>query len=239
MSAKVRIDARFNGPPNCGNGGYAAGCIAIAAGATVAVRLHQAVPLECELAVEPVGADEWNVRRDEELIASAQRTRVVLDVPDAVSYIEARGVSTHYVGFHKHAYGTCFVCGPQRQPGDGLRIFAGSVPGTNTVAAPWLPDESLDDGAGKVRPEFIWAALDCPGYFARAHDATPTGPRLRSALLGQFAVHIDRPVHIDEPCVIIGWPIRMEGRKHYIGTALFDEDGERCAVGAATWITVK
>lgn len=238
MSANVRIDARFNGPPDCANGGYAAGRFAIAADATVAVRLHRPVPLECDLTVLLVGDDRWEVRRDAEVIASVRRTQIDLEVPAAVSYIEARGVSTHYVGFHKHAYATCFVCGPKRQPGDGLRIFAGSVPGTNTVAAPWLPDESLHDGAGKVRPEFIWAALDCPGYFARVNglDGTPYTPR--AALLGEFAVHIDRPVHIDEPCVIVGWPLRVDGRKHYVGTALFDEEGERCAVGAATWITV-
>lgn len=236
MSAKVSIDARFNGPPNCANGGYAAGCFAIATGVTVAVRLHRPVPLGSALSVNAAGAECWEVRDAADLIATATRTRVDLDVPNPVSYIEARGVSTHYVGFHKHAYASCFVCGPQREAGDGLRIFAGSVPGTNLVAAPWLPDQSLDDGAGKVRPEFIWAALDCPGYFARfGHFARAD---TRAALLGELAVHIDRSVHIDEPCVITGWPIRIEGRKHYVGTALFDEDGERCAVGAATWIMV-
>jgi hypothetical protein len=236
MSAKVRIGARFNGPPDSGNGGYAAGCFAIAAGATVNVRLYQPVPLERDLLVATVGEGQWEFRDQSQRIASAVRTEVELDVPEPVSYIEARGVSTHYVGFHRHLYPTCFVCGPQRQPGDGLRIFAGAVPGTKLVAAPWLPDRSLDDGMGKVRPEFIWAALDCPGYFARATDEPPNQ---RLALLGELAVHIDRTVHVDEPCVIIGWPIRQDGRKHYVGTALFDEDGERCAVGAATWITVE
>lgn len=230
MTVAIRIEARYNGPPDSANGGYAAGLIAVATGATVNVRLHLPVPLERQLMVEQAADDQWDVRHEGEKIATATQTRVSLDVPQPVSYIEARGVSTHYVGFAQHAYSTCFVCGPKRQPPEGLNIFAGSVPGTSIVAAPWLPRESLADGSGKVGPEFIWAALDCPGYFARRE--------LRPALLGEIAVHIDRCVHIDEPCVVIGWPIRVEGRKHYVGTALFDEDGERCAVGATTWIAL-
>jgi hypothetical protein len=47
---------------------------------------------------------------------------------------------------------------------------------------------------------------------------------------------VDRLVHIDEPCVVIGWRILLEGRKCHAGTALYDEDCERCAVGVATWV---
>ena len=121
------------------------------------------------------------------------------------------------------------VDGPERHRGDGLRIFAAAVPGRDIVAAPWLPDASLGDANGKVKPEFIWAALDCPGAFA----AIPYG---RPALLGEFAVHVSRLVHVDEPCVVTGWKISVDGRKYRAGTALFDEDGELCAFGHATWI---
>lgn len=230
VPASIRIHPRFNGPPDSGNGGYAAGLIARAIDEPVNVRLQQPVPLDRDLAVSAAPEGRWEVRHGTDVIATARQTELSLVVPNPVPYIEARGVSTHYVGFSQHAYPTCFVCGPARPQPDGLHIFPGSVPGTNTVAAPWLPDDSLGDGAGKVRPEFIWSALDCPGYFA----SLGTGP----ALLGELAVHIDRSVHVDEPCVIIGWPIRIDGRKHYVGTALFDEEGERCAVGVATWIAL-
>jgi hypothetical protein len=226
----IRIEARFNGPPDSGNGGYAAGLVAGATGETVDVRLLQPVPLGRDLSVVASADDRWEVREGAELIATAKATTVAADVPDAVPYIEALGVSMHFVGFTQHAFPNCFVCGPARRQDDGLRIFPGAVPGTGVVAAPWLPERSLGDGSGKVRPEFIWAALDCPGYFASASPQT--------ALLGEFAVHIDRPVHIDEPCVIIGWRIGIDRRKHRVGTALFDEDGERCALGVATWITL-
>lgn len=231
MSSTIRIEPRFNGPPDSGNGGYAAGLVAGATGETVKVRLVQPVPMQCDLIVAPTADDRWELRSDSALIATASATTVSVNVPPPVPYIEALGVSKHFAGFAQHPFPHCFVCGPARRHDDGLRIFPGSVPGTGVVAAPWLPEQSLDDGSGKVRPEFMWAALDCPGYFASASPG--------AAVLGELAVHIDRPVHINEPCVIIGWRMRIDGRKHHVGTALFDEDGERCALGVATWIGLR
>jgi hypothetical protein len=123
------------------------------------------------------------------------------------------------------------VCGTERARGDGLRIFAGRYGDDERVAAPWVPDAELSDGAGKVRPEFMSAVLDCPGAFAR--------PGVVPMLLGEFAAHIDRCVHVDEPCVVIGWQISLRGRKFEAGTALFDEDLELCARARATWIELK
>jgi hypothetical protein len=230
MSATtIYVDARFNGPPHSGNGGYAAGLIAGAAGANVSVRLLQAVPLNRPLSVAERSSERWEVRDGEHLIATAARTSTQTDVPLPPSYLEALEASKHYAGFSQHIFASCFVCGTARQRDDGLRIFPGFVPGTGVVAAPWMPGATLDDGTGKVRPEFIWAALDCPGYFASFNTGT-------LALLGELSVHIDRLVHLEEPCVVIGWRILLEGRKCRAGTALFDEDGERCALGVATWV---
>jgi hypothetical protein len=223
------IDSRFNGPPHSGNGGYTAGLIAAATGANVAVRLLQVVPLDRPLTLGSRGPERWEVRDGARLVATAACTSVQADVPAAPTYLAALEASKHYVGFNQQLFSSCFVCGTTRQRDDGLRIFPGFVPGTGVVAAPWLPSSTLDDGTGKVRPEFIWAALDCPGYFASFDIGT-------MALLGELSVHIDRLVHVDEPCVVIGWRILMEGRKCRAGTALFDEDGERCAVGVATWV---
>ena len=55
-------------------------------------------------------------------------------------------------------------------------------------------------------------------------------------LLGEFIAHVDRCVHVDEPCVVLGWQLAANGRKHEVGTALFDEEGELCARARATWI---
>ena len=230
MNTTLRVASRFNGPPDSGNGGYAAGLIAAAIGETVRVRLMRPIPLDCDLVVTDAN-DTWEVRGANDVVAVATTTVVEAAVPEPVPYVEALGVSMHFAGFTTHAYPTCFVCGPAREQDDGLRIFPGRVPGSMVVAAPWIPGHTLDDGDGKVRPEFVWAALDCPGYFASVSPAV--------ALLGELAVHVDRRVHVDEPCVIMGWAIETKGRKHRVGTALLDEDGERCALAVATWIEVQ
>jgi hypothetical protein len=206
--------------------------IAAATGANVRVRLFRPPPLDTEFSLSQRTADEWRVTHGKETLATAVRTNIHVHVPHAPSYVEAMDASIHFPGFKSDVFADCFVCGHKRHRPDGLRIFAGSVPGGFTYAAPWLPTADLADGAGKIRPEFMWSVLDCPGYYASFTD-------LRPALLGEFTVHIDRLVHADEACVIIGWPILVEGRKHKVGTALFDEDGERCALGVATWVETK
>ncbi|HYX74135.1 MAG TPA: hypothetical protein VE819_05565, partial [Steroidobacteraceae bacterium] len=90
-------------------------------------------------------------------------------------------------------------------------------------------DASLDAGDGKVRAEFMSAALDCPGYYAVAPDD-------RMMLLAEFTAHVDRRVHIGESCTLIGWRLGSDGRKHEAGTALFDGKGELCGRARAMWI---
>jgi hypothetical protein len=46
-------------------------------------------------------------------------------------------------------------------------------------------------------------------------------------------------VHVNEACVVIGWAVGHAGRKHYSGTAVFDDDGELCGRAAATWIELR
>ena len=226
----IRVAARFNGPPDTGNGGYTAGLIASAIGEPVRVRLMRQIPLEKTL--EIVSTEKgWEVRDATSVIAAAAPHTIDVNAPGAPSRVEALGASQHYTGFGEHSFPLCFVCGPQRGSGDGLRIFAGSVPGMNLLAAPWRPHVSLADADGRLRPEFLWAALDCPGYFATCSPAV--------ALLGEMSVRIDHVPQIDEPCVIAAWAIDSDGRKHRAGTALFDEAGRSCAVGVATWIELK
>lgn len=232
MSASILVHHRFNGPPHSAHGGYICGLIAAATGANVRVRLYKPPPLDTEFAMIERPPDEWRVTDGKDTIAAATRTEIRVHVPRAPEYMQAMDASLHFPGFKSDVFSDCFVCGHHRQRPDGLRIFPGNVPGGFIYAAPWVPTHDLADASGKVKPEFIWSVLDCPGYYASFTD-------LRPALLGEFTVHIDRLVHADEACVIIGWPILVEGRKHKVGTALFDEDGERCALGVATWVETK
>jgi len=172
----------------------------------------------------------------DELVASGRCAKLELDIPEPPRFTGAQAASDRYRGFVSHFYPSCFVCGPEREYGDGLRIFAGPVePGTGPdgmVAAAWIPDTTLTNSSGLVAPEFIWAALDCPGAYAFPE------PENAALLLGELAVSIEGSVSADEKCVLIGWEISRQGRKHYTGTALFGESGSCCAVGYATWFEV-
>lgn len=227
----LTIAKRFCGPAQSSNGGYFSGLVAALSPQTLTVRLMKPPPLDTPL--EAVEQEDGGiaVRNGEVLIAQARVSSLALDPPpEPPSYVEALDASLKYAGFTEHPFPTCFVCGTQRSRGDGMRVFAGPVAGREIVAAPWVPDRSLDGGGGKVRPEFMWAAMDCPGCYAANKSGRGTW------LLGEFTAHVDRLVHIDEPCRVIGWHISSQGRKHEAGTALFDEDGELCGRAKAVWI---
>lgn len=228
----ITIGARFCGPPDSGNGGYVAGMLAGQSLAPVRVRIRKPPPLNAPLIVHQLEDGRLELKRDGELIAEAEPHHLELQPPSAPSYVDALNASRSYSGFKQHPYPTCFVCGPNRTRGDGLRIFPGAWGNDGLVAAPWMPDESLCGADGKVCSEFMWAALDCPGYFAASDDG-------RHMLLGQIAAQVDRRAHAAESCVVVGWKIGREGRKHIVGTALYDDDGEPCARALATWIEVR
>jgi hypothetical protein len=216
----LTIDGRFNGPKGSANGGYTCGLIAGRLGETAEVTLRRPPPLDRPLSVAREG-ERLLVRDGDSLVAEAAPARLELDVPDPPTYEEARRASGGYPGFEEHAFPTCFVCGPEREPGDGLRIFAGPL-GNGRVASPWTPAE--------VAPEIVWAALDCPGAIAVGF------PDRGETLLGRFSVEIAELPRVGERCVVTGWPLGEEGRKLFAGTALHGEDGRPLATARATWI---
>jgi hypothetical protein len=224
------IARRFRGPPTSGNGGYTCGMLAAAAPGPVEVRLVKPPPLDRRLEiVDDPATGGLKLMDGAELVATATPKAFELEVPRPPSYAEALAAVSNYEGFQVHAYSDCFVCGPVRPRGDGMRIFASPIAGKDLVAAAWLPDRSLVGADGKVRPEFMWAALDCPGFFA-------SGAAAKGVLLGTYAARVDRCVHLDAPCVVIGWALKHDGRKHVTGTAIFDNFGELCGRAHATWI---
>lgn len=227
--ATLRVDTRFCGPPGTANGGYFAGLLSSHAAQVVRVRLRAPIPLDTDLQLTTLSEGGLELRQGEALVATATPEALQIDVPRAPDYLDALQASKHFIAFQDHPYPGCFVCGTGRARGDGLRIFAGATAGRDMVAAPWVPDDSLPHDSGKVAAEFMWAAMDCPGYFAARSDGVPM-------LLGEFTAHVDRRVHVDEPCVVIGWRIAVDGRKYTVGTALFDEDGELCGRARAVWI---
>lgn len=232
LAPPLVIAGRFCGPESSANGGYFAGCVAARAGRIVTVRLLRPPPLETPLETVELPDGTIAVTGGTGRFGEAKPAVLALDAPTAPTYLEAVEASRHYAGLTHHRFPTCFVCGTRRARGDGMRIFAGPVAGRRLVAAPWVPDASLDQGDGKVRPEFMSAALDCPGFYAVSPDD-------RMMLLGEFTVHVNRLVHIGEPCTVIGWALEADGRKRAAGTAIFAEDGEVCGLARALWIEPK
>jgi len=223
------VDPRFRGPQASGNGGYTCGLVAAFVGAAAEVTLRLPPPLARPLRVDAEDG-RVDVYDGDALVAEARRVQLELETPGPVGFAAAAEAAAHYPGFERHAFPTCFVCGPERLPGDGLRIFASPLPGAELVAAPWVPAPDLASADGAVRPEFVWSALDCPGAFAVGFSERG------EIVLGRLAVQVERLPRTGERCVVVGWRLGEEGRKLYAGTALFSDQGERYAVGRATWI---
>ncbi|GAA2682067.1 hypothetical protein [Actinoplanes palleronii] len=214
----MRIPARFNGPPGSGNGGWSAGVFAAAApGSGIRqVTLRLPPPLEADLEV-----------RDDLVYAGSSLIAELADVPDAGPGVDPVGWDTavtaarDYPGFTAHPFPTCFVCGPERAEGDGLRIFPGPLPDGRT-AAPWtVPDE--------VSAPLLWAALDCPGGWTAI---TPG----QAYVLGRIAVALATLPEPGAHCVITGAVVELTGRKALVDSAVHGPDGQRLAVARATWI---
>lgn len=229
MNEELIIQPRFNGPPDSGNGGYVCGAVANFVGSTAEITLRQPPPLNRHLQIMRQN-EGVQLLDGEALIASGRPAELALDVPHLPTLAEAETAVSNYAGFHDHIFPRCFVCGPERAEGDGLRIFAGEVNGRHLVAAPWQTDETVADDRGIVRPEFIWSALDCPGAFAVMLD----GPAM--IVLGRMTAAISHLPQAGERCVVVGWPLGSDGRKHFAGTAVFNEAGDLCGKGQAVWI---
>lgn len=228
---ELTLDPRYCGPRRSGNGGYVCGRIARHLQCTPRVRLSAPPPLQQAMRLEVSSDQHAELFADDQLIASAQPTTLELQVPKPCSLAEARDAAQRFTGHQQHSFPHCFVCGPKRPEGDGLRIFPGAVSGRELVAAPWTPSQDLADSNGLINAPFIWAALDCPSGFA----VWPEDPK-QTLVLGEFSVQIQQRPAAGETCRIIGWPIAESGRKRRAGSALFDAQDQLLAWAEATWI---
>jgi hypothetical protein len=218
MPEQVTIPARFNGPRQSANGGYAAGVIAGLLGGPAEASLRRPVPLDRALTV---ARDDGAVRLldGDEVIADGRATPdFALDVPEGIGVEQARQAGRGYRAPADGEFSTCFVCGRARH--DALGVFAGPVPGRDLVASAWTPGEHLAAADGTVAAEIVWAVLDCPTYFALYSDDLPM------SFLARMTGRIDGPVCAGEDHIVIAWPIAFDGRKHYAGSAVLTAAGE-------------
>ena len=169
------------------------------------------------------------------------------------------------------SFGHCFVCGHKRHWPNGLclyarpamRLDAAPVP-KGAIVSDWSLHESFQDcveyeeqaGAeGFVRPELIWAALDCPGYYTCC-DGQP-------ALLANITVTHYQPLPVSRDDVFVAaWPLSQDGtsvrrlshgddqdsnlpdtprhsdRKRHCRTVVIGQDGTIYAEAKALWVLV-
>jgi hypothetical protein len=239
----VVIRKRFCGPPKSANGGYVCGLLANHIDGDAEITLLAPPPLDQWLDIV-AGDHRVELKKEETTLATGRRIRI--DVPEIpiVGFSQAQDAvrrSRHDPS--RHPMPMCFVCGPARVDGDGLRIMPGPLQPcseckTGTLAAPWVPYGDLANENGAVAGEFVWAALDCPtGYAAvGAQHLGMTGAE--AILLGRMSARIETRPRPGDRCTIVAWPTGRDGRKLFANSALLSSDGNILAVARATWLLV-
>jgi hypothetical protein len=201
------------------------------------MTLRAPLPFARPLTVRPVAGSTLAVLDGDTLLAEARpvTAQTWSTTPD-VSPDLAAAVAGRARYFTDPAFPGCFVCGADRTPGDGLRIFPGPVADRCVWAAPWTPDPSVVADDGRVRPEVVWAALDCPSGIAAGEAAGL--PDDTTALLGRMTAAIVARPRPGQGCRVVAWPIGRNGRKLTAGSALLDPDDAVLATARTLWLTV-
>lgn len=227
-ASAVTVKGRFCGAPDFASGGYIAGLLGRRMDGPARVSLDGPVPVDHPFTIERLLDGGVALTDGATTLAHAVPATLQLEPPVPVSYAEAEWASERYLGFTEHAFPGCFVCGPARDWGDGLAIYPGPIPGRHLVAAPWAPDPTLFDKHGAVRPEFVWAALDCPTGFALLEAFGR-----RRVVLRQLTASLLRPLPVGARWIVMGWPFAAEGQNLLGASAIFSESGELHALASA------
>ncbi|HEU0202509.1 MAG TPA: hypothetical protein VFR86_19020 [Burkholderiaceae bacterium] len=231
---RIIFDAQHTGFDGIVNGGYVAGVLQSEVGRAAEVRLMRPVPPDRALAIVRPDRVAVALMHEGEVLASAIPKALDFVAPEAISFECALDAQHAYLGLRKTPAPNCFVCGPRRQPGLGLHIFAGDLTPGN-VAAAWVPDAAVVGGAAEVDARFIGAALDCPGGWAIASLGEAEHVTM---LLGTLQLAIVAPVHAGRWYVVVGAADGGEGRKRFARTALYDGNGQLCALAKSIWLRV-
>ena len=226
----LRVGRRYRGPADSGNGGYVCGLVAGHAGASVGgsaavVTLRTPPPLDTAMSI--VADDDGIVRvsNGDVTVAEGAQSSLSTDAVPSVDRFAAETASASYPGLTRHPFPECFVCGPDRASGDGLRLFPGRL-GDGRTACTWtVPTEF----AGQ--PEFVWAVLDCPGGWAAELEGRPM-------VLGRMTGRLKALPIAGEQCVVMGLLLGSDGRKTWTATTAYGVDGRELGRAQATWLTI-
>lgn len=131
---QIIIDKRFCGPPNSGNGGYVCGRLARHIPGAAEITLRAPPPLDTPLDAVATDDGTWELRDGNKIVATGQPASVELSRLETASFEDACAAELLTpVKPHEHPLPTCFVCGPARAKGDGLRI----LPARSVVTTPF------------------------------------------------------------------------------------------------------
>ncbi len=127
MKSQINISSRFCGPIDSANGGYTCGILSNAIEGTAEVTLRHPPPINKVMEIKQKEENNFVLYDQDRVIAEAKATELEL-VPPRPPNIEVAELSTiKEEDIEDHYFPDCFVCGPKRRPGDGMRIFPGPV----------------------------------------------------------------------------------------------------------------
>ena len=237
-STTISIPAQFCGPPRSSNGGYFCGLVAAQADGPVVVRLKAPPPLDTEMAVVMDGLAGRVVCGEREIaqvIPAQGELEPSPPIPkEEAAKISERGLEGSLVN---HPFPTCFVCGPDREPGDGMRIFTGPNDDESLYAAVWYADPAWSSDGKVVDDAYVWSAMDCPS----------SGPAFAVALnpdsdiayvLGTLEVRIVERPKVGAHYVVTCALDEDTGKLFRTRVSLYDDGKKLLATGAAVWVCV-
>ena len=232
---ELLVPARCCGPSTSGNGGWVSGAVAGFLDhrpAEVSLRLPPPLDVPMDVAV-----DDGRVRvtLDGALVAEGGPGAFAHEPPPPVALDVAREAATRCPGLVAHEFPHCLTCGPERDIGDGLRVFPGPLTDDMTVMAAPVRGQDLPEAAAGTLPEpMVWAALDCPsGWPAIAAAASPM-------VLARMVAEVVAPEGVPTTeLVAVGELRSSEGRKHTGTSALYLPDGTLLARAEALWIELR
>jgi hypothetical protein len=230
MSAVIELPAATVGLPGIALGGYLGGRAAAAVGPATAVTLRRPVPPGALLHSEPDGEGGLRLLHDGVLAATAAPGRPQVDPPRTPSLAEiANGAPAP----GPHPAPSCFGCGIHRAEGDGLRIFPRTLRGGLLSGAVWRPHAAFAREAGVVAPEYVWAALDCPAFWALSMRPPAD---VSHVVTGRMTVELRGPVLAGEPHLVTGWVAARQGRRIVAGSSIYDAGGDLLALAEQTLV---
>jgi hypothetical protein len=232
------IPKQFCGPPGSSNGGYFCGTVASFFDYSVSIRLKAPPPLDTEMHIQR-NSEQALVLAGKQVIAQVKRSDDPIEPAPFISFDSAAQCSEEGLAgsLINHPFPECFVCGPNRTSGDGMRIFTGPDKNQSLHAASWNAHPAWSSDGCEVDIPFIWSALDCPS--SGPAFATSIQPDSDIAyVLGTLDIRVISRPKINETYAVVCAVDEGDERLYRTRVSLYANDSTLLATGAAIWVQV-